>query len=116
MIFHDQYIRLTSHFENSELAARGVDPARIFASLNQRKPSSEPLAMGRMLMRTEFHAQGRLAYIDQPLDAEGTLMQDGDALLDVLRSVGSVEVVLYLRELQPGVHKLSFDYENHILL
>ena len=91
----------------AELLARGVDPYALFTSLNQRKPRSEPHSMGRMLLRTEFHADGRLAYVDQPLSLEGPAVQDGDAILDVLRSVDSVEVVLYLRELEPGLHKLS---------
>lgn len=91
----------------AEFLSRGVDPATVFASLNQRKSPSEPSAMGRMLLRTEYHAAGRLAYIDQPLDMDGPPVEDGDAVLDVLRSVGAVEVVLYLRELEPGLHKLS---------
>ena len=90
----------------AELLGRGVEPARLFQSINQRKPASEPHAMGRVLMRTEFHGDGRLAVVDQPLD-DDLVVADSDAVLDVLRSVETVEVVLYVRELEPDLHKLS---------
>jgi phosphoesterase RecJ-like protein len=35
------------------------------------------------------------------------VLDDGDPVLDILRSVGTVEVVLYLRELETGGCKLS---------
>ena len=91
----------------AELVRIGVEPARLFASLNQRNPITEPHAVGQLLLRTTFHGDGRLAVVDHPLEASEDGISDSDAVLDILRSVGSVEVVLFLRELEPGLHKLS---------
>lgn len=90
----------------SELVARGVQPAEVFRGLYQRNAASEPRALGEMLQRLEYHAEGRLAVLDQPLRGVGPLV-DSDALLDIVRSVGEVEVVLFLKELEDGVCKLS---------
>ncbi len=92
----------------SELVAHGVEPAALFQLLFQRNDAMEPLAMGRLLERVEYFADGRVAVVDQPLAKDPkTALQDGDPVLDLLRSVESVEVVLYLRLLEPGKCKLS---------
>jgi phosphoesterase RecJ-like protein len=92
----------------SEMVALGADPNGIFAALNQTRPRAHPLFVGKLLSRTEFLADDRLAVVDLPL-AEGFASEelDGDEVLDILRSVATVEVVLYLRELQGGTCKLS---------
>lgn len=93
---------------SAELARRGVEPARIFASIYQRKPAGDPRAIAGLLGRLEYFADGRLAVVDQPYaDAATNGLSDSDPVLDVLRSVEDVEVVLHLRELEPGVCKLS---------
>jgi phosphoesterase RecJ-like protein len=86
---------------------RGVDPTRIFASIYQRNASTEPHAMGALLGRTEYFGEGRLAVVDQPLRGDASLLENSDPVLDVLRAVDSVEVVLSVREIQPGLCKLS---------
>jgi phosphoesterase RecJ-like protein len=90
----------------SELVGRGVDPSELFRALFQRRPLEEPRALATVLGRLEYFADGRLAVVDQPLTASPGL-EDGDPVLDILRAVGAVEVVLYLREVEPGVCKLS---------
>jgi phosphoesterase RecJ-like protein len=91
-----------------EMVALGADPARIYAALNQQRSAAEPLALAAVLARLEYLAGGRLAVAVQPLGNGGApALEDGDPLLDVVRSVGKVEVVLYLREVEPGVCKLS---------
>ena len=75
---------------------------------HQRRSAEEPRALGAVLGRLEYLAGGRLAVAHQPLGNEGApSLEDGDPLLDILRSVAGVEVVLYLRETEPGVCKLS---------
>jgi phosphoesterase RecJ-like protein len=92
----------------SELVAHGVEPARLFESLFQRRAAVEPLALAAVLGRLEYFAEGRLAVTDQPLGNGGVpALDDGDPVLDLLRAVASVEVVLYVRETEPGVCKLS---------
>jgi phosphoesterase RecJ-like protein len=64
--------------------------------------------MGRVLARTEYHADARLAIVDIPLPGNGEPeLVDTDGVLDVVRSVDTVEVVLLLRERADGAVKLS---------
>ena len=93
---------------SAELVRLGVDPARVFAAVYQRKPRGEPLALAGLLSRLRYFGNGRLAVVDQPLGDEATRgLTDSDPVLDVARSVEDVEVVLYVREHEPGVCKLS---------
>jgi bifunctional oligoribonuclease and PAP phosphatase NrnA len=91
-----------------EMVTLGVDPNRIYAALYQTRPRIHPVFVGRLLSRAEFLAGDRLAVVDLPL-SEGLRSEelDSDDVLDLLRSVGVVEVVLYLRELSDGTCKLS---------
>ena len=90
------------------LVELGVEPWRIYDALYQRRPATEPRALGAVLQRAEYHAQGRLAVVDVPLVQNGAPpLIDSDPVLDHLREVGTVEVVLFLRELEGGVCKLS---------
>ncbi len=92
----------------AELVLLGVRPERVHVALFQRRPAGEPRALGALLSRLEYFAGGRLAVVDQPLPGDGEVaLEDGDPVLDILRSVGVVEVVLYVRELEPGTCKLS---------
>jgi len=91
-----------------ELIELGAEPAGIFAALFQRRPAEEPRALAAVLARLEYFAGGRLAVTAQPLGNGGAPgLDDGDPLLDILRAVARVEVVLYLRETEPGLCKLS---------
>jgi len=92
----------------SEMVTLGVEPARIFDQLYQQRSSHHPAYLGQLLARAEYSAGGRLVVVDQPLAlALDPDLVDSDELLDILRSVASVEVVLFLREIQSGSTKLS---------
>jgi phosphoesterase RecJ-like protein len=91
----------------AELVARGVEPNRLFARIFQREHPGLPRALGKLLARTEYLAGGRLALVDQPKHLADEALVDGDPVLDLLRSVGPVEVVLYLRETEAGDCRLS---------
>jgi phosphoesterase RecJ-like protein len=92
----------------AEMLGLGVEPARLFDQLFQQRTRHHPAYIGKLLARTEFLAEGRLAVVDQPLaESVDPDLVDSDELLDILRSVGSVEVVLFLREIQNGSCKLS---------
>jgi phosphoesterase RecJ-like protein len=90
------------------MVALGANPNEIYAALNQTRPKEHPFFIGRLLTRAEFLADDRLAIVDLPL-SEGFASEqlDSDEVLDILRSVATVEVVLYLRELPDGTCKLS---------
>ncbi len=91
----------------AELARSGIQPAALFATLYQRRPASEPRAIASLLGRLEYFGDGRIAVVDHPLGDPADALDSSDAVLDILRSVGSVEVVIYLREVEPKLCKLS---------
>lgn len=92
----------------AELVAHGVRPHHVFARLHQSNRSTHPQAMGNILGRTEYFGDDRVVVVDHPLPQHGgPPLDDSDPVLDILRSVGGVEVVLYVRELEGGMCKLS---------
>lgn len=91
-----------------EMVALGVKPSEIFDALYQQRSAAHPPAIGRLLSRVEYLADGRLALVTQPAsETYDSDLVDTDEVLDILRSVKTVEVVLYLRELKDGTCKLS---------
>lgn len=92
----------------SELVAAGLEPAPIYASIYQRNSRAQPLGVARALARLRYAADGRIAMVDLPLAGPGEAeLPDGDDVLDLLRAVGRVEVVLFVREVDGGAVKLS---------
>jgi len=92
----------------SELVASGVEPAQVFGSIYQRNTRSQPLGVARALSRLEYASNGRIGVIDLPRAAAGeSELPDGDDVLDIVRAVGRVQVVLFLRELENETVKLS---------
>ena len=89
----------------SELVDAGVRPAEVFSMLYQQNHSNEPQALGNVLQRVQYHADRRLAVLDLPLSNGG--LRDSDTMLDIVRAVADVEVVLFVKELEPGLCKLS---------
>jgi len=92
----------------AEIVGLGVEPHVVYNALYQRRSREHPLHVGRLLARTEYLAQDRLALVAWPAAevVDGDLV-DTDEVLDILRSVRAVEVVLFLRELKSGEVKLS---------
>ncbi|MEM6672778.1 MAG: DHHA1 domain-containing protein [Planctomycetota bacterium] len=92
----------------AELVGVGVRPAEVFGDLFQRQAAGHPRSLAAALARTTYYADGRLVVVDLPLGPDGRSSDvDGDVVLDVLRSVESVEVALVLREIGPARCKLS---------
>ena len=98
--------------ETLDLAARlvsaGVEPDVMFSLIYQRKPLEHPQAVGTALSATSFHSEARLALCQVPSPAAGQAPRlAGDDVLDLLRSVESVELVLLLRDQGNGSCRLS---------
>ena len=92
----------------AELLQHGVAPAEVYRAIHQQASPTEPAAIGRVLARTEYFADGRLAVVDLPLARNGEpRLEDTDTPLDILRAVKDVEVVLFLRAREDGQVKLS---------
>jgi phosphoesterase RecJ-like protein len=90
----------------AELVRAGAHPDAVHRALFRRRGASHPQALGDLLASAELFADERLAYLGIPHRGEGD-PNAGDTALEILRSVGSVEVVVLLREVAPGVTKLS---------
>ncbi len=91
-----------------ELVTRGLAPEQIYASIYQRKSNQHPQDVGKALRMLTYHAGGALATVTIPLDGAGDSDNfDSDDVLDLVRSVERVEVVLFIREVEPGICKLS---------
>lgn len=92
----------------SRLTAAGVRPAVMQRALYQRHRPERPHAMSRVLARVEYHLDGRVGLIDVPLsEIDAISPLEGNAAMDVVRSVAGVEVVFLLRELETRQTKLS---------
>lgn len=91
----------------AELAGLGVEPNEIYAALYQRRGASHPRFVGRLLDTVQYHGDGRVATFDEPLGVARDGAVDSDEVLDIVRSVGAVEVVLYFREMKAGSVKVS---------
>ena len=90
----------------SEMVEIGVEPAKLYQAIEQRKKLNHPELTGRVLARTKFFADDRMALVTQPW-SEDAVGYDSDDVLDCVRSVASVEVVLFVRELSDKTCKLS---------
>ena len=92
----------------AELVRAGVRPDRLYGRLYQEREATLPGAIAGVLSGLEYECDGRLAVIEHPSESRGGApLDDADPVLDIVRSVSSVEVVLYVRELEDGRCKLS---------
>lgn len=92
----------------AEIVGRGLVPSELYGQLYQNSKHEQPLAIAAVLDRLEYFGNRRLAVVDQPLElGPDRTLHDSDPVLDIVRAVGDVEVVLYLRELEGGLCKLS---------
>jgi phosphoesterase RecJ-like protein len=94
------------------LVSRGVDPSELYGAVFQTRGQGQPRYVELLLASLEVHADGRLAVIQEPRAVREGLGADAgevdsDEVLDILRSVGAIEVVLHLREMTDGTCKLS---------
>jgi len=90
----------------SEMVELGVEPARMFQAVEQRKKPNHPTLTGGILAATKYFADGRAAVVSLKW-SEATVGYESDDVLDCVRSVAGVEVVLFVRELADKTCKLS---------
>ncbi|MBK7878170.1 MAG: bifunctional oligoribonuclease/PAP phosphatase NrnA [Planctomycetes bacterium] len=92
----------------AEMVELGVEPNRLYDALYQQRSREHPVHVGRLLARTDYLADARLAVVAWPqAEVVESDLVDTDEVLDILRSVRSVEVVIFLRELKTGHVKAS---------
>lgn len=94
----------------AELVGAGVDPSVIYGKLYQQFPVEYPVGIGAALRTLRYAANGRLAVVTvrpEELKKAGADLAETDDVLDILRSVGTVDAVLLFREPAPGRTKCS---------
>lgn len=94
----------------ADLVGRGVNPDKVYRAIYQQTDPGTPRGIGAALSHTEYLAEGRavVGWVDSAsLQAAQGELVDTDEVLDILRAVGSVEVVAFLSE-RNGRVKVSF--------
>jgi phosphoesterase RecJ-like protein len=88
--------------------AAGASTEAVQRRFAQDRDPCFPQALGALLARVRYLDGGRVALVDEPAALGlGGIENLSDAVLDVLRSVGPVEVALHLRELADGNCRVS---------
>jgi len=94
----------------SELVAGGVVPDELFRAIYQQSDGGHPRGVAACLAGAQLFAGGKamLACLSRAeLAASGGTLEDSDEVLDLMRSVGTVEVVAFAYEREDGVIKAS---------
>jgi len=91
----------------SEMVRLGVEPSELYSRIYQRRTHAQPAYVQGLLQSVEYHADGRLAVVRQPVAQKDDEGVDSDDVLDILRSIEEIEVVLFVREQEGGTCKLS---------
>lgn len=88
--------------------AAGASTEAVQRRFSQDRDPRFPLALGALLARVRYLDGGRVALVDEPRELGlGGIENLSDVALDVLRSVGPVEVALHVRELADGTCRVS---------
>ena len=101
----------------AKMVEQGVDSARIFDLVFQQAEIGRPLGIAAVLESLEYFADGQIAIAwasQAHLEELGGSMEDTDDVLDLLRSVRTVEVVAVLTERAGGVVKLSLRSKHRV--
>lgn len=101
----------------AELVGLGVAPASIFEKLYQQFPPQYPVGIRVALESLRYAAGNRLAVAvvkNEELSRAGAELAETEDVLDLLRSVGDVDVVLLFREPQSGRVKCSARSKGNI--
>lgn len=101
----------------AELLDLGADVNRARNNLLESKPLSEILLLGLGLQNLEFYQEGQIACMKLPYgELKNINAQDvhPEGIINHLRSIKGVEVALILREVSPGLIKISFRSKDKV--
>lgn len=101
----------------AELVEAGVAPSEIYEKLYQQYPPEYPVGIDVALRSLRYEAGGRLAVSivkNDVLKQAGAELAETEDVLDILRSVGRVDVVLLFREPRDGRVKCSARSKGNI--
>lgn len=90
----------------ADLTDAGVSPKKIFQQMNGNRSFASRVLLGRMLERTKSYYDGKLLITYETLEDQkefGVENRDSDILYQQLQGVKGCEVVLLIREEEPGL-------------
>lgn len=88
----------------------GFDFNALNVALFQTKPFDKVFLLNKVFGTLRRYGQGRIAVVDlgEALKAELQLSEyDTDGIVEFVRDIDGIEVVVFIRLLEPGVHKVS---------
>ena len=94
----------------AELVREGARPDATAELLYERRSEGSMRLLGEMLGSLRLHADGRLATVllTAPMfERSGASRADTEGLIDFPRSIGGVQAVALVREVEPPTHKIS---------
>ena len=94
----------------ARLVAAGARVERVSQWLHESQPEGAVRLLGHLIGTLRRWHDGRIATVHLTramFEAAGASAGDSESLIDVPRSVGGVDAVAMLRELEPGVWKIS---------
>jgi len=106
-----------SHSIASHLLVAGADPSAITRALHRSRSGEFLKLMGRVLDGLHLHAGGRIAvaHVTHAMcEATGGDPDEGPGLMELVKSVGTAEVAMLLKEKPDGIVKVSVRSEGGV--
>lgn len=99
------------------LADAGAEIVRICDMLYEQNTLGATRLQGRAIDSLELPAEGKLAIVTIQLDdieAEGAVVQDCSAIVDIPRRIEGTELAIFFRETTDGKYKVSMRSHNYV--
>lgn len=107
----------TAHRVVAELISEGVRVNEIYRRVYETVPQGTIYLLAKVLNTLELTPDGKIAwfYVNKEMFKEtGTKPEDVEGFTDYPRSIDTVDVVVFLRELEDGKTKVSFRSQNNV--
>lgn len=106
----------TAHRVAAELISEGIKVDEIYRKVYETLPEGTIHLLARVLSTLNLTPDGKIAcfYVTQEMFRDtGTQPEDVEGFTDYPRSINTVEVVIFLRELEDGKTKVSLRSQNN---
>jgi len=107
----------TAHRVAADLIPEGVQVNEIYRRVYETVPQGTIRLLAKVLNTLEITPDGKIAwlYVNQQMFKEtGTKPEDVEGFTDYPRAIDTVDVVVFLRELENGSTKVSFRSQNNV--
>lgn len=99
----------------ADMAALGINPSRLYKQYFLNQSAEEMRYTGEVLSTIELHLNRRLLMMHSTLQMLNSNHLDADAVMNITRwvqGVKGIDAIVYLREEEPGLYKLSLRSVN----